>query len=762
MLVETKAKVGVFAIALGAYLPQFPTLVPEFETQYDAFKKTIPDTVEMIDGGIVTTKELSMEAGDKFRAADVDLVILQLLTYATSYNMLPAVRDLNVPVVLVNVQKRKAPDYANTDTPKWLGELYACGAVGEMVADLERAGKRHAVITGVVEGGDAYVAKEIDEWCRAAQVRRRFRYTNIAQIGRPYPGMMDLYIDETNLYNRMGLYTKQFDWEKIWAIADPVTDEAAIRAKAEEILDTFDIEGGATIETVWDMAKYVVAFEEWVKKEDLGMVASHYDGFAKGVAGKLDSMLIPAFSMLIKQGTACAVEGDMKVAMAMSILKTIAGTGQLSEMYSIDFNEDICIIGHSGSGDADISQAKKPSMKIVDVFHGKTGGGYLTQFYPPVGDVTYLGITQDKDGHFKFVAAEGVNEDGPIFTFGDTNMRTRFSIGAREFCNRWSEAGPTHHMAAAVGHHIDTILKVAKILDVPVEVVCRYISIKEEKREKEEGNNMKFLDAEFVKGFIRMANDGWEQGWHERNGGNLSYRVKPEEVEEVKENFEAREWNPIGTAVPNLAGEYFLVTGSGKYFRNVTIKPEDSICMIELDEKGENYRIVWGLVNGGRPTSELPSHLMNLEVKKLQDERYRVVYHAHTTNVIALTFVLPLEDKVFTRELWEMATECPVVFPSGIGVVPWMVPGGREIAVATSELMKKYDLAIWAHHGMFAAGFDFDLTFGLMHTAEKSAEILVKTLSMQPTKRQTITPDEFRHLAKDFGVTLPEEFLYEK
>ena len=205
---------------------------------------------------------------------------------------------------------------------------------------------------------------------------------------------------------------------------------------------------------------------------------------------------------------------------------------------------------------------------------------------------------------------------------------------------------------------------------------------------------MKFLDAEFVQGFIRMADDGWNQGWHERNGGNLSYRVKPEEVENVKENFEAKEWQPIGTSVPNLAGEYFLVTGSGKYFRNVSIKPEDSICMIELDEKGENYRIVWGLVNGGRPTSELPSHLMNLEVKKLQDERYRVVYHAHTTNIIALTFVLPLEDRVFTRELWEMATECPVVFPDGIGVVPWMVPGGREIAVATSELMKKYDLSL--------------------------------------------------------------------
>ena len=127
MLVNTKARVGVFSIALGAYLPQFPSLVPEFESQYAAFKKTLPDTVEVIDGGMVTTKEQAMEAGDKFRAADVDLVFLQMLTYATSYNMLPAIRDLDVPVVLVNVQKLKALDYEHTDIASWLGEGYACG-----------------------------------------------------------------------------------------------------------------------------------------------------------------------------------------------------------------------------------------------------------------------------------------------------------------------------------------------------------------------------------------------------------------------------------------------------------------------------------------------------------------------------------------------------------------------------------------------------------------------------------------------------------
>lgn len=275
---------------------------------------------------------------------------------------------------------------------------------------------------------------------------------------------------------------------------------------------------------------------------------------------------------------------------------------------------------------------------------------------------------------------------------------------------------------------------------------------------------MRILESKFVQGFIKMADDGYKQGWHERNGGNLSYRLKKEEVEAIRSRLNAPgEWLPVGTSVPGLAGEFFLVTGTGKYFRNIIVDPEACIAIIEVDEAGEKYRIRWGLVEGGLPTSELPTHLMNHEVKKrVTNGLHRVIYHAHTTNTIALTFVLPLEDEVFTRELWEMATECPIVFPDGIGVIGWMVPGGREIAVETSRLMEKYDVAVWAHHGMFCSGPDFDLTFGLMHTVEKSAEILIKVLSMSPQKLQTITAGNFRDLAKDFKITLPERFLYEK
>ena len=169
--------------------------------------------------------------------------------------------------------------------------------------------------------------------------------------------------------------------------------------------------------------------------------------------------------------------------------------------------------------------------------------------------------------------------------------------------------------------------------------------------------------------------------------------------------------------------------------------------------------IVWGLVGGGRPTSELPTHLAAHELKKkMTNGANRIIYHAHPTNLIALTFVLPLEDKAFTRELWEMATEDPVIFPEGIGVVPWMVPGGKEIADASVKLMEKYRVVVWAHHGLFVCGDDFDEAFGLMDTVEKAATICVKVLSMGG-KKQTIPHEGFVQLAKDFHIALNMDLL---
>ncbi len=272
------------------------------------------------------------------------------------------------------------------------------------------------------------------------------------------------------------------------------------------------------------------------------------------------------------------------------------------------------------------------------------------------------------------------------------------------------------------------------------------------------------FNEKVIEDFMHMCHDGVRQGWHERNGGNLTYRMRDDEVEYCRRYCRPvpGEWGNMGVQASNLAGEYFISTGSGKFLENVEMEPQNNICIVEINDKGDSYRIVWGLEAGGRPTSEFPTHFMNHSVRKrVTNGENRVIYHAHTPYIIALTQVLPLKAEVFSRMLWKSATECCVVFPSGVGVVPWMVPGGPDIAKATCKEMETYEAAVWAFHGLFVSGPDFDTAFGLMHTIEKAAQIASITLATNGGKapRQTITDDNLRDIGKAFGVTLNEDVL---
>ena len=104
-----------------------------------------------------------------------------------------------------------------------------------------------------------------------------------------------------------------------------------------------------------------------------------------------------------------------------------------------------------------------------------------------------------------------------------------------------------------------------------------------------------------------------------------------------------------------------------------------------------------------------------------------------------------------------MITECLVVFPDGVGVLPWMICGNDEIARATREKMKEYRLCVWGQHGIFGTGKDLDETFGLIETVEKAAEIYMKICGMPIL--QNITDEELKSLAVAFNLKVKEGWL---
>ena len=75
-----------------------------------------------------------------------------------------------------------------------------------------------------------------------------------------------------------------------------------------------------------------------------------------------------------------------------------------------------------------------------------------------------------------------------------------------------------------------------------------------------------------------------------------------------------------GVQAENLGESISLLQGSGKYFRNVKDDPEHNIGIVEINEAGSAWRIVWGLEGGVKPTSEFPSHFFE---SQCQEKRYR-------------------------------------------------------------------------------------------------------------------------------------------
>ena len=265
------------------------------------------------------------------------------------------------------------------------------------------------------------------------------------------------------------------------------------------------------------------------------------------------------------------------------------------------------------------------------------------------------------------------------------------------------------------------------------------------------------FDAPFIREISRAASNMYRLGWDERNGGNISMLLEKDEVGKYLDLKKVFRKIPMGFEALPLAGRIFIVTGTGKYFKNVQEAPENNLGIIRIAEDGAMAELLWGYEDGGKFTSELPSHLMSHMARLKQDKENRVIMHSHPTNTLAMTFIHALNDREFSHTLWQMCTECIIVFPEGVGVLPWMLCGNNEIGEATAKKMQDHRIVIWSMHGVYGAGKNLDEAFGLIETVEKAAQIYMKICGL-PIKN-IITDEELFQLAKSFRVDYREDFL---
>ena len=265
------------------------------------------------------------------------------------------------------------------------------------------------------------------------------------------------------------------------------------------------------------------------------------------------------------------------------------------------------------------------------------------------------------------------------------------------------------------------------------------------------------LTAPFIVEMVRTTTNMYAHGWDERNGGNISVLLDEAQLKDYLDLSCVIRTLETGFSAPELDGRYFLVTGTGKYFKNVQYDPAMNLGIVRLRDGGRVAELLWGLTDGGGYTSEFPAHMMSHIARLSVDSENRIIMHCHPDNLLAMTYVHTLDEREFTRTLWQMCTECVFVFPDGVNVLPWMPCGTNEIGEATAEKMKTARLVVWAQHGIYGAGRNMDETFGLIETAEKAAGIYMKIAHLP--RLNTITDENMHQLEERFGIKAREGYL---
>ena len=242
----------------------------------------------------------------------------------------------------------------------------------------------------------------------------------------------------------------------------------------------------------------------------------------------------------------------------------------------------------------------------------------------------------------------------------------------------------------------------------------------------------------------------WQNGWAERNGGNITVNITDLVDDEIRKLPAIDEVKAIGETLPYLKGCYFFCKGTGKRMRDLARYPMENGSVIRILDDCAHYEIIAD--HPVLPTSELPSHLAVHNRLVEEGSGYKATMHTHPIELVAMSHHRPfLKKDVLTHLLWSMIPETKAFCPLGLGVVPYQLPGSVQLAQDTLKELEDYDVVLWEKHGVFAKGVDVLDAFDQVDVLSKSAKIYLdsKSMGFEP---EGMSDEQMKEMSKAFHL----------
>jgi len=461
-----RPRIGVLSAGLGTYWEQFPGLREELTRHVDRVVQRLRDSGgEVVAEEFVSWPEEAPAAGDRLRAAGLDLLVVHLATYCTSSQVLPAVQRAGVPVLVIDLQPSAKMDHPNTDTGKWLAYCGVC-SLPEISSAFLRSGIDFRSVTGHLEDEASW--SRIRQWVQAAVAATALRNGRFGLLGHLYPGMLDISTDPTLVSSQLGGHIEILEMDDLRVRVEAASDDE-VEAVLERTRAVFDVDVSVADEDLTWAARCSVGLEALTRDFRLDSLAYYYRGLGGDLYERLGAGLILGSSLLTADGIPCAGEFDLRTSLAMLVLDRLGAGGSFTEFQAINFDDGVVEMGHDGPAHLAIS-AGRPVLRGLGTYHGKRGYGVSVQFGVQEGPVTLLALTQRRDGGLRFIVSEGEVVAGPLLEIGNTSSRVDFGRPPGEWVDAFCAGGPAHHWALGVGHHAETLRRVAELTGVEVYV----------------------------------------------------------------------------------------------------------------------------------------------------------------------------------------------------------------------------------------------------------------------------------------------------
>ncbi len=457
-----RPRVALVSFGLAAYWPQFPSLRGELAEAATQIRERLESLgASVVDAGIVSDAAEAVACGERLRQEPLDLLVVNLATYATSSQVLPVVQRAGHPALVIDLQPGTSMDHANTDTGKWLAYCGSC-SLPEVSAALQRCGLPFRSVSGHL-GSEAAWAR-IAAWVQAAAVVGTLRNSRVGVLGHLYPGMLDISSDLTMVHAELGAHVEVLEIDDLRVRVEAAPDDA-VQALLDRTHKLFDLADSVDPEDLRWGARVAVGMASLREDFALDAMAYYHRGLAGDLHERIGAGMILGASLLTADGVPCAGEFDLRTALAMLMMDRLGAGGSFTEIQALDFDRGVVEMGHDGPAHLAISDGR-PLLRGLDLYHGKRGFGVSVEISVQRGPVTLLGLTQTMGGRFRLVVAEAETVDGPRLAIGNTTSRVAVEGDPGEWLDRWCAAGPSHHWALGVGHRAGVVAKIAELLDI--------------------------------------------------------------------------------------------------------------------------------------------------------------------------------------------------------------------------------------------------------------------------------------------------------